>query len=669
MALHVASEDRDVGAGAGAAGGHPGHRGRRRAGRAPHGRPGAGGADPARGSAGVRRPLAGAADVRRGCPPRAGSWTSGAATPPRAWRPASSWRAPAPRPRCGRCSPAIDVPTLVVAGADDHRYAASPSARLRPSGPTPPSRWCQAQATAPTSSSRAVRRHRPAVAPRRRLTPVLECRRVTQGVSMAELSRPTAIHRTFVRGRGRAGARRRRRLLGVRRRRRRGLHGRQRLRRRSRDASRRAVRPRPTGRRCGPSSRSTVGQRHFAAYVLASHPAPVAEAIAAAPRRPRRRHTTGTSAETEPTPRRRSVTLRPSTSAPTPTEVALTDSTTMGLGLLYGGLRVPAGHEVLTTEHDFYSTHQALGAARRPRRRRGPPGPALRRPRRRHGRRHGRPVDGPGHPRHPGRGGDVGALGHRCPAAGAGDRRRPRRGQRRPRRPTTAPCCASTASTASASSDGACATSAATSSWRARTSGCSGRGAPGIVWGRAEAWAAVDPAIPAFEPNSFGEWRNGLPPAPTDGLRFTPGGYHSFEHRWALAEAFRSTSTSAATGWPPAPPSRRPRSSRAWPRSPGVRLVTPTAEDLSAGIVCFDIEGTEPVEVVGRLAGAGFDTSRHPLRRGARAGGPEHRHHPRRGRRPPRGAAGLSVSPRSRGRRPGGPRTRAGAGRSRPTRG
>jgi selenocysteine lyase/cysteine desulfurase len=41
-------------------------------------------------------------------------------------------------------------------------------------------------------------------------------------------------------------------------------------------------------------------------------------------------------------------------------EVALTDSTTMALGLLYGGLRLRPGQELLTTTHDFYSTHEAL---------------------------------------------------------------------------------------------------------------------------------------------------------------------------------------------------------------------------------------------------------------------------------------------------------------------
>lgn len=41
-------------------------------------------------------------------------------------------------------------------------------------------------------------------------------------------------------------------------------------------------------------------------------------------------------------------------------EIALTDSTIMGLALVYGGLRLRPGQEVLTTAHDFYSTHESL---------------------------------------------------------------------------------------------------------------------------------------------------------------------------------------------------------------------------------------------------------------------------------------------------------------------
>src|ERR687888_417984 len=49
----------------------------------------------------------------------------------------------------------------------------------------------------------------------------------------------------------------------------------------------------------------------------------------------------------------------------------------------------------------------------------------------------------------------------------------------------------------------------------------------GLVWGRGEAaWSAVRPTIPTFSDGR------------TPGGRMTPGGFHSFEHRWALSAAF-----------------------------------------------------------------------------------------------------------------------------------
>ncbi len=44
-------------------------------------------------------------------------------------------------------------------------------------------------------------------------------------------------------------------------------------------------------------------------------------------------------------------------------EIALTDSTTMGLATLYGGLPLKAGDEVLTTTHDHFATHESLRLA------------------------------------------------------------------------------------------------------------------------------------------------------------------------------------------------------------------------------------------------------------------------------------------------------------------
>src|SRR6202047_3184964 len=43
-----------------------------------------------------------------------------------------------------------------------------------------------------------------------------------------------------------------------------------------------------------------------------------------------------------------------------PADIALTDSTTMGLGLLYSGLKLPANQEPLPPAHDHYSTETSL---------------------------------------------------------------------------------------------------------------------------------------------------------------------------------------------------------------------------------------------------------------------------------------------------------------------
>lgn len=348
----------------------------------------------------------------------------------------------------------------------------------------------------------------------------------------------------------------------------------------------------------------------FAAYVLAAHPAPVAEAIA--------RHRAGLDENTHgylgATEIDAEIAVHEAAAeylGASPVEVAMTDSTTMGLGLLYAGLRVPAGREVLTTEHDFYSTHQAwqLRVARE--------GIAVRR---------ARLYDDPAAATADA---VVGRLmeqvtpatrvvaitwvhsgtGVRLPVRAIADALAAANAGRGP--DERALLCVDGvhglgAVDAGVSDLGCDFLVAGTHKWLFGPRGT------GIVWGRSDAWGQVDPAIPAFEPNSFGEWRNGLPPAPTDGVRFTPGGYHSFEHRWALAEAFRfqldigrdrvaARTTEQATAL-----------KAGLAELPGVRVVTPAAEDLSAGIVCFDVEGAEPAAVVGRLAEGGYDTSVTP---------------------------------------------------------
>ena len=102
----------------------------------------------------------------------------------------------------------------------------------------------------------------------------------------------------------------------------------------------------------------------------------------------------------------------------------------------------------------------------------------------------------------------------------------------------------------------------------------------------------------ATAPGSRAARASGIP----DGLTLTPGGFHSFEHRWALPEAF---SLHQGIGRERVEARIRGLASRLKARLaevPGVRLRTPQSPGLSAGLVCFEVAGRNPAEVVAHLA-------------------------------------------------------------------
>jgi selenocysteine lyase/cysteine desulfurase len=107
-------------------------------------------------------------------------------------------------------------------------------------------------------------------------------------------------------------------------------------------------------------------------------------------------------------------------------------------------------------------------------------------------------------------------------------------------------------------------------------------------------------------------WRSGpvekMPPA----AFMTPGGFHSFEHRWALDAAFRFH-----LGVGKAKVAARIHALNRLVKDelskmPKVRVVTPRADELSAGIVCFAVDGMEPHAVVERLRAANVVASVTP---------------------------------------------------------
>lgn len=99
----------------------------------------------------------------------------------------------------------------------------------------------------------------------------------------------------------------------------------------------------------------------------------------------------------------------------------------------------------------------------------------------------------------------------------------------------------------------------------------------GLVWGRDAAWRSVTPTIPSFSSRG------------TPGSAMTPGGFHSFEHRWALAEAFEFHQRLGKTRVAARVHELALHLKEELARMPNVALHTPMAEALSSGLVCFDL--------------------------------------------------------------------------------
>jgi selenocysteine lyase/cysteine desulfurase len=283
-------------------------------------------------------------------------------------------------------------------------------------------------------------------------------------------------------------------------------------------------------------------------------------------------------------------------------EVALTDSTTMGLGLVYGRLRLAPGDEVVTSVHDFYATHEALRLRQQ--------------------------LDG------------VKVTSVRLyddPRSAAAERISDAVAR------ALGPRTRAVALTWVHSSSGvklplrdiAAVVGRANRGRRARdrillvvdgvhgfgvedaspaslgvdvfVSGCHkwlfGPRGTGLVWATPEAWDRLAPTIPTFDGSAYAAWLEGRPPTDTPPGRLnTPGGFHAFEHRWALPDAFalhddlggraavaRATHALAA------------RLKKGLAAIEGVQVKTPASEELSSGLVCAEIAGMRPEEIVDRL--------------------------------------------------------------------
>lgn len=339
---------------------------------------------------------------------------------------------------------------------------------------------------------------------------------------------------------------------------------------------------------------------HLAAFFLASHPTPVREAI--------ERHRAGLDADpigywVEHEEKQEAKVLQAAAEylGGNPTDIALTDSTTMGLGLLYSGIRLGSEREILTTTHDHYSTETAL------RLRAERTGAMVRQI---HLYRSTKTVS---HDE------IVDSL-----------------------RKNITPMTRIVAVTWVHSSTGlklpihdmALAIQAINHSrderdriifcvdgvhalgvedFRVSELGCDfliagthkwmfGPRGTGLVWGHPQAWPIAQATIPTFNSQVFDRWMENkssknLPPS----IHMTPGGFHSFEHRWALDEAFTFHQAIGKARGTQRIYELNQQLKQGLAAMPHVTLHTPMSQDLSAGIVCFEVAGLAPRPVVEKL--------------------------------------------------------------------
>lgn len=123
----------------------------------------------------------------------------------------------------------------------------------------------------------------------------------------------------------------------------------------------------------------------------------------------------------------------------------------------------------------------------------------------------------------------------------------------------------------------------------------------GLVWGREEAWERYAPVIPSFAYGSIGPWIMGTAATASPGAAATPGGYHSFEHRWALAEAFELHRAITRARVAERTHQLASRLKQGLTATGKVRVRTPDSPDRSAGIVCCEVDGVDPRAAVNQL--------------------------------------------------------------------
>lgn len=125
----------------------------------------------------------------------------------------------------------------------------------------------------------------------------------------------------------------------------------------------------------------------------------------------------------------------------------------------------------------------------------------------------------------------------------------------------------------------------------------------GFVWAKPEVWAMMRPLIPSFvSEEEFLAWEDDRPPkTPLRAAMFSPGGFQSFEHHWAVPAAIEFHEQIGPSRITDRIHALNAQMREGLAKMPHVVVYTPAQRELNAGLVCFDVKGMKPEDTVHRL--------------------------------------------------------------------
>jgi isopenicillin-N epimerase len=138
----------------------------------------------------------------------------------------------------------------------------------------------------------------------------------------------------------------------------------------------------------------------------------------------------------------------------------------------------------------------------------------------------------------------------------------------------------------------------------------------GIIRATGENWSRIRPTIPTFSGEEpYAAWiENRNPGGSTKANWVTPGGFIAYEYQWAMTEAFRFHEQIGAQRIAARINELNGILKSGLSELQGITLYTPQDPALSAGLVCFDVKGLHPDEVVHRLLDRKIIASTTPYR-------------------------------------------------------